>query len=711
MKFVCDSCKAKYQISDDKVAGKSLRMKCRKCGHTIQVAAVITTGPVVGAPGAPGPVALSGEAPSAAAPSAMPPRSLAPAPRPSLPAMEVSSESMLEDEGADEGATLIAASPLHALAGKAPLAGLGATGPAAPGAAGPGRPAGPPPSGGVSRPLGLGAPSAAPRIVPPSRASLSGAPRPSAAPAAPPGRAPGASGSLPAPASTAAGPTSTRAPSALGRPAGPAPFAAAAPAGSAPFGPLGLDTPPPSGAALAAGFQRAVASVAPSAPPSAPLPAEDWYVGVAGVPLGPVQLSVVRDKASAGQVDSESLVWREGFDEWQPVKAFPALLAVVEEARSSRPSRLPPPPAPAPAPSSAFGPAPVIGTLPEAAPSLPFDLGRPAPAAPAAPSSASTPTAGPSLAGLAPLGGVPAPEPPPSLGATSPLAAPATSSPAGLSAPEAVAAGLSASAMNASASSGAVRTSTTSVPPPPPARRASMHPAALAFIAMAAVFGGVAAWAVFIREKPNATQGVAQAPPTGTQAAVEPGLHAPPPPPPTTGSTQPTDTNTPVSGTAPTTGQGGLAVGTGGVKGAGSSGTAKTAEPGATAAPIDTSGFSSLGPKGPTTGPGDGAGSGAQSQLSEGEINGVVSRNKPIITRRCWTPAYDARASNAPKNARVSASVTIGPSGSVQSVNASGASDHYPSLASCVAGSIRGWTFPPSSGSTTVNIPFVFSGQ
>ena len=37
MKFLCPSCKAKYQISDEKVAGRSVRMKCRKCGHVIQV--------------------------------------------------------------------------------------------------------------------------------------------------------------------------------------------------------------------------------------------------------------------------------------------------------------------------------------------------------------------------------------------------------------------------------------------------------------------------------------------------------------------------------------------------------------------------------------------------------------------------------------------------------------------------------------------------
>src|SRR5689334_20974116 len=42
MKFVCENCKAKYQIGDDKVAGKTLRMKCRRCGHMIQVSATVT---------------------------------------------------------------------------------------------------------------------------------------------------------------------------------------------------------------------------------------------------------------------------------------------------------------------------------------------------------------------------------------------------------------------------------------------------------------------------------------------------------------------------------------------------------------------------------------------------------------------------------------------------------------------------------------------
>jgi len=37
MKFLCGNCKAKYQIADEKIAGRTLRMKCRRCGHDIVI--------------------------------------------------------------------------------------------------------------------------------------------------------------------------------------------------------------------------------------------------------------------------------------------------------------------------------------------------------------------------------------------------------------------------------------------------------------------------------------------------------------------------------------------------------------------------------------------------------------------------------------------------------------------------------------------------
>jgi predicted Zn finger-like uncharacterized protein len=37
MRFVCDSCRAQYMISDDKVGAKGVKIKCKKCGHMILV--------------------------------------------------------------------------------------------------------------------------------------------------------------------------------------------------------------------------------------------------------------------------------------------------------------------------------------------------------------------------------------------------------------------------------------------------------------------------------------------------------------------------------------------------------------------------------------------------------------------------------------------------------------------------------------------------
>ena len=37
MKITCQSCQSKYTVSDEKVQGKTVKIKCRKCGATIIV--------------------------------------------------------------------------------------------------------------------------------------------------------------------------------------------------------------------------------------------------------------------------------------------------------------------------------------------------------------------------------------------------------------------------------------------------------------------------------------------------------------------------------------------------------------------------------------------------------------------------------------------------------------------------------------------------
>jgi len=53
MKFLCEQCKAKYQIADEKAAGKTVRMKCRKCGYLIEVRAAVTESSAAGMGAAP----------------------------------------------------------------------------------------------------------------------------------------------------------------------------------------------------------------------------------------------------------------------------------------------------------------------------------------------------------------------------------------------------------------------------------------------------------------------------------------------------------------------------------------------------------------------------------------------------------------------------------------------------------------------------------
>ena len=37
MRFVCDSCRAQYMISDEKVGSRGVKVRCKKCGHVIHV--------------------------------------------------------------------------------------------------------------------------------------------------------------------------------------------------------------------------------------------------------------------------------------------------------------------------------------------------------------------------------------------------------------------------------------------------------------------------------------------------------------------------------------------------------------------------------------------------------------------------------------------------------------------------------------------------
>jgi hypothetical protein len=91
--------------------------------------------------------------------------------------------------------------------------------------------------------------------------------------------------------------------------------------------------------ALAGAFSVAVQAPSPALEPAA---GDEWFVGINGVPVGPIKLAELRAKAAAGAINKESLVWRDGFEEWKALGAFPELVAIVEEGSSSARASLAP---------------------------------------------------------------------------------------------------------------------------------------------------------------------------------------------------------------------------------------------------------------------------------------------------------------------------------------------------------------------------------
>jgi hypothetical protein len=224
----------------------------------------------------------------------------------------------------------------------------------------------------------------------------------------------------------------------------------------------------------------------------------------------------------------------------------------------------------------------------------------------------------------------------------------------------------------------------------PRRRRGGTHPMAYAFIAAASVFSGVAAYVLFIKAPPQPQIVVVQAAPVLVSAT-------PSATPDDKSQVEVGDLSTAPSGARPLLGK------------PWPKSSASASAPGP-ASPLDTSGLMQNGPSGPAAA-GPSGPSAAGGQLSQGEMNGVVSSNQPRVRRKCWQPALDGSPPNGPKNARVTVNITIAPSGAVDSASASGAEKDFPGLSSCIASQVKSWKFPASGGSTQVSVPFVFAGQ
>lgn len=607
MKFLCPSCKAKYQIADEKVAGRSVRMKCRKCGFVIPISEIppapetmppdeagwdVKPPVVPKAPGSP----VVGAPPSAAVPpSAASPASPAPAPVSPPPASAPVSPS------AKVAPAVSRAAPVPKPAAK-PASAAGSAG--APSVA-----AKPP----VVRPAAAGTP--VPRVqTNPAATTKAPTPKPSTAGASP----------KPSPAAAVA--------AALGvapaEPEAPPPAKAAAPATPVTPSPAGLtgnvDLLPAvedggdedddatrivKGGALADAFGALVGS-SPSGPPTElGMPADEWYVGINDVPVGPIRLGEIRKRALLGAITLDSMVWRDGFEAWRPLKTFPELVAVLEESMSSvRASSAP--------------------------------LIRPAAGSPP-PGKATEPD---SLAGA-------------SSGITGTAVVTDDYAAAGLT----------------------------------PGRSPIF--AWLAII-VALGCGLTIGFVVWSKQKPPETIVKYVEVPAKSQAPAAAAIQ----------DSQATTAGPATSGTAPKTRSGSK-----------SSGIGKTPDVGADKGGglSGLKGLSALGPSGPNVGnasPGS-TPVGGGGQLDGAQTQATVARYTGSVKRSCWQPALDARTPDAPASARVTVSITVGGTGSVQGVTTSGDPRGYPGLANCIGARVRAWQFPATGGTTTVNVPFVFAAQ
>jgi outer membrane biosynthesis protein TonB len=413
---------------------------------------------------------------------------------------------------------------------------------------------------------------------------------------------------------------------------------------------------------------------------------EEWYVGINGVPVGPVRLSDLRRKATNGLITDDSLVWREGFEEWVPLRTFPELAAMLKEsATAGRTSLTPTPSAVAPSPGGrAHAPLP-------RGPASPAGSGiRPSVTPRGVPSQLRSNVLAFAGRGAAAekIDGLHEPSveehvkvddsvrPPP--------AAPFESAPSTALVPAAPVLPEVFEPVQFRAAGFSSRSQA--------GRRA--HPALHIVVALGGMLIGVGAMVVLL-------------PKSNVKPAVQVVSVMVPTPPPPAAQPSETEANTtigPIEVSAP------VAPTKGTSAKSKAAAAAETPGPGAPAAPLSPS-LTGLGGLvgGPSAPSGGSASSGGGGQLQAVDVERVVQSHRAFVKRQCWEPALGAKAPNSPSSARVVVSINVARDGNVQNANATGG-DGYPGLSSCVQGQVNKWKFPPSDGSN-VTIPFVFAAQ
>jgi len=101
----------------------------------------------------------------------------------------------------------------------------------------------------------------------------------------------------------------------------------------------------------------------------------------------------------------------------------------------------------------------------------------------------------------------------------------------------------------------------------------------------------------------------------------------------------------------------------------------------------------------------------SSSGLDAEAVRRTVRRYSASVRRSCWRRALGARSPGVPSSAKVTASITVEPTGQVREVSVAGAPRGYPGLARCIEGIVRRWRFPRASARTITSVPFMFVGR
>jgi len=433
------------------------------------------------------------------------------------------------------------------------------------------------------------------------------------------------------------------------------------------------------GSALGAGFRQHVAD---ERQPSRPPVQEEWFVAINDVPVGPIHRDEIARKVGTGAVTEETLAWREGLDDWRPVREIPALLALLRQRRVPAP---PPRPAPRPVPPpSRSNVIPIGGRLGAAPAASPDDFNEESTQIAQAPEFAAM---------MAP----PAPAPIP---VATPVAGPSA---APLSAAPLSAAPLSAAPLSAA--------NNFSVPPGSDAvyarRGPGIPPTAWIGIVGALAFGVTLAIMVATKMAASPPQPIATADPAPTQPETpqQPALDLDPTPDPNTAvaALDNPEPATPDTETGRTPSEGATAA----RKNTGSTGATHTTKQ-LTAeeqALVDRFGGSSdVAPTTLRVADTNTSGATAHGPLDAAQVRRVVTQNRPAL-QRCYDRAIRGRTD--PPSVRMDVALTVSSAGHVTAASANGSD--FGGLGSCLETSVRHWRFPASADGGQTAFPVVFS--